>query len=379
MGDLLLAPFLLVWVGRSHPRPQGRRLEAGGLALGLGLSSMFVFTGDRWVYAFVLFPFLLWAALRFSERGATLATLTVAASALGRLLTGSPVGGIHDMTGAVEAYQALIGVVGVSLLILAATTSERARAQATADDRARLASATRLALQRERDGLARLKELDELKTTFLHAVSHDLRTPLTSILGLAATLERQDLDFPREEARELAHRIVRNARRLHRLVSDLLDFERLENGRLGAEHTRTDVSALVRSVAQDVELHDHRLHMDVAAVTASLDSVKVERIVDNLLENAVKHTPAGTEIWLRLGTDANGVLLSVEDSADGVPVAEREAIFSPFARTSDPNTPGTGIGLALVRTFAELHGGRAWVEGRPGGGAAFRVSLPLGP
>ncbi|MEA2557604.1 MAG: two-component system, OmpR family, sensor histidine kinase KdpD, partial [Actinomycetota bacterium] len=248
---------------------------------------------------------------------------------------------------------------------------------ATADDRARLAAATRLALQRERDGLARLKELDALKTTFLHAVSHDLRTPLTSILGLAATLERQDLDFPREEARELAHRIVRNARRLHRLVSDLLDFERLEKGMLGAEQTSTDVGALVRSVAKDVELRDHRLHMEITPVTASLDPVKVERIVDNLLENAIKHTPAGTEIWLRLGTDADGVLLSVEDSGGGVPVAEREAIFAAFSRTSDPNTPGTGIGLALVRTFAELHGGRAWVEGRPGGGAAFRVSLPF--
>jgi signal transduction histidine kinase len=166
---------------------------------------------------------------------------------------------------------------------------------------------------------------------------------------------------------------------LHRLVSDLLDFERLEKGMLGAEQTSTDVGDLVRSVAKDVELRDHRLHMDITPVTATLDPVKVERIVDNLLENAVKHTPAGTEIWLRLGTDANGVLLSVEDSAGGVPVAEREAIFAPFSRTSDPNTPGTGIGLALVRTFAELHGGRAWVEGRPGGGAAFRVSLPLAP
>ena len=378
MGDLLVAPLLLVWMGSWRTRQKGRPLEGLALTIMLGVGSVFVFTDDRWVYAYILFPLLLWATLRFAEHGATLATATVATVGLARLLGGEQPSGLTNLTAAVEAYQAVIGVVGISLLVLAAMTSERGRAVATLEERTRLQKQTAKALQREREAVDRLNELDELKTTFLHAVSHDLRTPLTSILGLAATLERQDLDFPREEARELAHRIVRNSRRLHRLVSDLLDFDRLERGMLGAERASTDLAALVRSVAEDVELHDHPLHVDAEPATAAVDAAKVERIVDNLLANAIKHTPAGTEIWLRLTGDSDGVLLTLEDSGAGVPEADREAIFAPFARAGEPSTPGTGIGLALVAKFAELHGGRAWVTDREGGGAAFHVTLPSG-
>jgi signal transduction histidine kinase len=376
MGDLLIAPLLLVWIGGWRTRPKGHPLEGLAVAVLLGAGSAFVFSGDRWVYAYVLFPLILWATLRFAEHGATLAAATVAIVGLARLLGGEQPAGLTNLTAAVEAYQALIGIVGISLLVLAATTSERARAEATLEERARLQEQTRKALEREREAVCRLKELDELKTTFLHAVSHDLRTPLTSILGLASTLERQDLDFPREEARELAHRIVRNSRRLHRLVSDLLDFERLERGMLGADRVSTDVGALVHSVARDVELRDHPLHVDADPVTAAVDAPKVERIVDNLLANAIKHTPPGTDIWLSLSADDDGVILTLEDSGAGVPEAEREAIFAPFARASESSSPGTGIGLALVAKFAELHGGRAWVTDREGGGAAFHVTLP---
>jgi len=377
MGDLLIAPFLLVWFGGWRARPRGRSLEAAGLAALMVAGSAFAFTGDRWVYAYLLFPLLLWAALRFSEYGATLATVTVAGFALARLLGGSAPMELAKLTAAVETYQALIGIVGVSLLALAAMTSERARAEATAAERVRLEEQTRRALEREHEAVGRLMELDELKTTFLHAVSHDLRTPLASILGIARTLEREDLVFPKEEVRDLAARIVRNARRLHKLVSDLLDYERLERGALGAEPTVTDLGELVRAVADEVDLRDHPLHVEADSVTVSVDATQVERIVDNLLVNAIKHTPPGTDIWLRVSENDDEVLLTVEDSGVGVPESVREAIFSPFTRAPhDPSTPGTGIGLALVARFAELHGGRAWVTDREGGGAAFQVSLP---
>jgi signal transduction histidine kinase len=159
-------------------------------------------------------------------------------------------------------------------------------------------------------------------------------------------------------------------------VSDLLDFERLERGMLGAERVTTDLGVLVHAVAQDVELHDHPLHVEAEPVTAAVDAPKVERIVDNLLANAIKHTPPGTDIWLRLSGGDDGVILILEDSGAGIPEDEREAIFAPFARANEPNTPGTGIGLALVARFAELHGGRAWVTDREGGGASFHVTLP---
>ena len=234
MGDLLIASLLLVWVGRWGEWRRGRAFEAIALLLLLVAVSAFVFAEGHSIYSFLVFPLLLWATLRFRQRGATLAVFVAAMIALWQILDGSaPVTGT-DLTAMVEAFQALFGFVGVSLLIVAATTSERVEVEGTLAARERLQEQTKRALERERDAANELRSLDELKTTFLHAVSHDLRTPLTSILGLAVTLQRDDLDLPLDDRRDLAARIARNARKLDRLVSDLLDFERIDRGVLEA-------------------------------------------------------------------------------------------------------------------------------------------------
>jgi signal transduction histidine kinase len=113
----------------------------------------------------------------------------------------------------------------------------------------------------------------------------------------------------------------------------------------------------------------------------TIDPPKLERIVENLVANAVRHTPPTSRIWVRLEPVEEGALLSVEDDGPGVPVELRDAVFEPFRQgpTATPHSPGTGIGLSLVARFAELHGGRAWVDERPGGGAAFHVLLPSAP
>jgi signal transduction histidine kinase len=108
------------------------------------------------------------------------------------------------------------------------------------------------------------------------------------------------------------------------------------------------------------------------------DAPKLERIIENLIVNAAKHTPAGTTVWVRLRAQDDGVLLLVEDEGPGVPAQLREQIFQPFrqGRNIADHAPGSGIGLALVAQFAGLHGGHAWVQDRPSGGASFRVFLP---
>ena len=108
------------------------------------------------------------------------------------------------------------------------------------------------------------------------------------------------------------------------------------------------------------------------------DPAKIERIIENLLMNAARHTAADRRIWLRLSAYENGALICVEDDGVGVPADLREEIFEPFRQgpTASPHSPGTGIGLSLVGRFAELHGGRAWVQDREGGGASFRVFIP---
>jgi signal transduction histidine kinase len=120
-------------------------------------------------------------------------------------------------------------------------------------------------------------------------------------------------------------------------------------------------------------------HLDLDANQASIwaDEAMVERIVENLIVNAVKHTPKDSRIWVRVEPEGSGVLMVVEDDGPGVPIEERKDIFEAFRRGEmGPSTAGAGIGLTLVARFAELHGGRVWVEDRIGGGASFRVFLP---
>jgi signal transduction histidine kinase len=235
------------------------------------------------------------------------------------------------------------------------------------------------AFRREREATQRLRALDDMKNTFLEAVSHDLRTPLTSILGSAVTLEQSGLDIPREDAVDLLRRIAANARKLERLLSDLLDLDRLQRGIVSPQRRRTDVAELVAQALRESDLLTGR-EVDFVAgeVVADLDAAKVERIVENLIANAARHTPEGSPLWVRVVREEDGVLIVVEDAGPGVPDDLKQAVFEPFRQgDGGPNpSPGVGVGLSLVSRFAELHGGRAWVEDRPGGGASFRVFLP---
>jgi PAS domain S-box-containing protein len=231
--------------------------------------------------------------------------------------------------------------------------------------------------RREREAAERLRTLDEMKNTFLAAVSHELRSPLTSILGLALTLERTDL--PDEDRRDLVGRLASNAEKLDRLLSDLLDIDRLNRGIVSPQYRMTPVDALVHRTVESMEqARDRAIRVAAEPIQVEVDPAKVERIVENLVANAVRHTTADATIWVRVEPLDGGVMIAVEDDGPGVPDELRDAIFEPFRQgpSTTPHAPGTGIGLSLVARFAELHGGRAWVEDRPGGGASFRVFLP---
>ncbi len=235
------------------------------------------------------------------------------------------------------------------------------------------------AFRREREATQRLRTLDEMKNTFLEAVSHDLRTPLTSILGSALTLEQEGMELPREDAQDLLRRIAANARKLERLLSDLLDLDRLQRGIVAPQRRPTDIGELVmRVMAESDLLEERRIEVDAPSLVVGVDAAKVERIVENLLVNAIRHTSPESRLWVRIQAEDEGVLIVVEDDGPGVPDELKEAVFEPFRQGPGPATasPGVGVGLSLVARFAELHGGSAWVEDRPGGGASFRVFLP---
>ncbi|MGH2682189.1 MAG: PAS domain-containing sensor histidine kinase [Actinomycetota bacterium] len=240
--------------------------------------------------------------------------------------------------------------------------------------------ALRQAYERERDTAERLRTVDEMKNAFMAAVSHELRTPLSSILGFALTLDREEMTLEPGESREILRRLAKNARKLERLLSDLLDLDRLTRGIVEPRRRLTDVGALVRRAVDECDfLGGREIRVEADHLLVSIDGPKVERIVENLLANAAKHTPPDTLVWVRVAPVDDGVLLMVEDAGPGVPETLKSSIFDPFSHgTPLTHSPGTGIGLSLVARFAELHNGRAWVEDRPGGGASFRVFLPAG-
>lgn len=236
----------------------------------------------------------------------------------------------------------------------------------------------REAYDKEREAVERLQQVDEMKNAFLSAVSHELRTPLSSVLGYALTLKQEELDLPPLERRELLDRLAANARKLQRLLADLLDVDRLERGIIEPRRHPVDVGALVRRVAEETELLGREVEVRTSSVVIEADGPKIERIVENLLVNAAKHTPSGTPVRVEVSGREDGAVIVVEDRGGGVPDDLKEAVFRPFERGAGGmgHAPGTGIGLSLVARFAELHGGRAWIEDRPGGGASFRVFLP---
>jgi PAS domain S-box-containing protein len=227
--------------------------------------------------------------------------------------------------------------------------------------------------------LGRLQSLDRLKNTLLHTLSHDLKAPLTAILGAASTLERLDAELTDDERRALLRTLETRSKGMNALLADLLDLDRLDHGIIEPRRFPVDLADLVARLSDDTRdvLGTRTVEVEAGRLTVEVDGAKVERMVENLLTNAARHTPPTSHVWVRIRPEAEGAVIAVEDDGPGVPDDLKLQIFEAFHRgRAARDLPGSGIGLSLVARFAELHGGRAWVEDRPGGGASFRVYLP---
>ncbi len=278
----------------------------------------------------------------------------------------------------------VIGLLVISRQIVALIENRQlnARLRATVVQLSEREQELKDGLRRELAAADKLRALSDMKDTFLRAVSHDLRTPLTAMLGVAITLERTRLNLPREQALDLVGMLVEKTRKLERLLKDLLDLNRLEEGVLEPNRSLTDVRELVHRVVTEVDqLAGWPIDIEAEPIQAFIDGPKVERIVENLLLNTTRHTPPGTRVWVKALARGSDLELIVEDAGPGVPAELAGTIFEAFRRggTSAPTMAhhrGVGIGLSLVARFAALHGGHAWVDERWGGGAAFHVLLP---
>ena len=243
----------------------------------------------------------------------------------------------------------------------------------------------RLVLEQEaaragRDEAERLETLDRLRSDFIASVSHDLRTPLTAARAGVGLLELGMADRLQAPERDLLHNVRRNIERLHGQIDELLTFNQLESGTWRLDREPLDLRAVVlealAAVHPLIQEKGQTLEVDIAGPLPFEGDVRgLEQVMVNLLANAHQHTPAGTRITLAGRVTADEVLLSVGDNGPGIPPAALGTIFERFRRL-DPGAGGFGLGLAIAKAFAELHGGRIWVESRPGLGATFHIALP---
>ena len=474
VGILLVAPLLLVLHASRRWRPSFPQVAEGVVLLGgLAAVSAVVFLAGAWRYPYVIFPFLLWGALRFRQVGAATTSFIAGAFGTWGAVAGTMPIGVEGATERVQVIQALFALVTVSMLFVGATLSEReasrekllqtasllGEAQALAhigswewdirrdlvtwsdelyrifglahgepvtyadylerihpEDREFVDESVQRAYTEgspfafehrivRADGVERTisshgrvvlegiepvsmlgtaqdvteqRRAAKLREDILSAVSHELRTPLTAILGFAVTLEQRRRDLPEDEVGRIVRELTEAAHRLDRLLADLLDVERFRRGLVEMRRNPTEMRELVERAVAVCPLEGRRVTVTGGPLVAEIDTAKVERIVENLILNGVKHTAPEDSIEVRLEAHGRDFLLVVDDEGPGVGDEYKEAVFETFNRGPSmlSATPGAGIGLALVARFAAVHGGRSWVEDRPGGGASFRVLLP---
>ena len=235
-------------------------------------------------------------------------------------------------------------------------------------------------LEQQQDAVDRLRALDELKTAFLGTASHELRTPVTAISGFAFMLSERWDTLSDQDRKVFADRIASNSRTLDALVQDLLDFARLERGSMQLMLEEVDLAAVADRVLDRLSpvWSDHVIerHIDPGTVIVG-DVPAIERVITNLVSNAVKFSPAGTTVAVRV-EGGERVRLIVDDQGPGVPALERERIFVRFFRGVGEavlRTSGVGIGLSVVKDFVSQMGGQIDVEDNPTGGARFVVSF----
>lgn len=225
-------------------------------------------------------------------------------------------------------------------------------------------------------------ESERLRNSLLSALSHDLRTPLAVVYGLAQTLSRMH-QLP-AQARELSESLQQQAQRISAMVNNLLDMARLQSGAVRLNLQWQPIEEVVGTALQALQpaLAQHPLALQIPAglPLLHLDGALMERVLCNLLENALKYTPADSTLSLaaELGPAAN-LLLRVSDNGPGLPSGREEQLFAKFSRGDrESSTAGVGLGLAICRAIVQAHGGSIRAENPPGGGASFVISLPLG-
>ncbi|WP_291547286.1 ATP-binding protein [Bosea sp. (in: a-proteobacteria)] len=229
-------------------------------------------------------------------------------------------------------------------------------------------------------------EGEKLRGALLNSVSHDLRTPLVTVIGAVSSLAEADGALEAADRRELTMTALDEARRLDRYVQNLLDMTRLGHGALAPKREAVDLREILGVVRNDLKrvLAGHRLLVETPRDLPPLhaDPVLIGQAIANIVENAAKYAPAGTSIAIKARPDGDMAEIAITDEGPGIPEAERERVFDLFHRVAegDSRPAGTGLGLSIVKGLVEAHGGTVAARAGPDGrGTAIVIRLPFAP
>jgi two-component system, OmpR family, sensor histidine kinase KdpD len=275
-------------------------------------------------------------------------------------------------------HQLSVGATAVGTLY----TDEQTRSTLDVQRRFLPALASLLAVASERQRLTRealeaeaLRRSDTVKTAILRAVSHDLRSPLTAIATAVGSLRNRQLRLKDADRAGLLETIDLEQHRLNRLVANLLEMSRLEAGAARSQVELWTVDELIRQAIDDVGA-DGRLRVTGADThLVRVDAAQIERVLANLLENALKFSPPDGPVQIRVTATRAEVIVRIVDQGPGIPEPDLERVFEPFYRRTGERT-GAGLGLAIARGFAQANGARLWAESRPDQGATLALALP---
>jgi PAS domain S-box-containing protein len=232
--------------------------------------------------------------------------------------------------------------------------------------------------------VSQLREAEDLKNTLLSVISHELKTPVSIIKGYASTLMRQDANWDKETLTEGLSIIEEEADKLNELINNLLDASRLQAGGLRLQFSYVDLASMAEKAVEkfrtQTDQHTFSVNFPSDFPPVQADYERLREVFSNLISNAIKYSPTGGLIRVGGWVEKDEVGIFVSDEGIGIPTSEQERIFDRFARVDNSltrQTPGAGLGLFLVKSVIEAHGGRVWVDSRPGQGSTFNFALPL--
>ena len=375
IGDLVVAPVLLVWLAAPRLRLTSRQLlEGAALMISVVGINLLIFGGSRAGdtatagQAYLIFPPLIWAALRFEQHGAVSMTLLTTVIAVWGTASGHgpfahPV--LHESLFSLQAFMA---VAAATFLVLGTSIAERRRAEA--------------GLRRAYDTVT---EANRAKAEFLAVMSHELRTPLNAISGYVELISMELEDPITETQRTYLARIQTNQRHLLAMIEDVLSFAKVEAGRVSLSIQTVIVCDTLKALESTIEPELRRKELSFVSVpcdpslTVVADPEKLQQILVNFIGNAMKFTPAGGSVSVGAARERDRVRMWVSDTGIGIPHDQLERVFEPFFQVDRGTTrtyAGIGLGLAIARDFARAMGGEVKLESEPGKGSTASVELP---